>query len=150
MANVERMFQVIVLGGMALSTIPISTSIAGCGGATAEPTRGADSGFPQEGKVESDSGGRDTGFPQEGVDAAGFDSNFPQEPATAVDSGFPQEGLVDSGGLDSGFPQEADPADSGLHADSGFPHEGPDTGSLDSGFPQETTVARDSGGDAEQ
>lgn len=134
MANVERMFQVIVLGGMALVAVPIPTLVAGCGGSIAKP----DSAQPDA--------GHDTGsFPQEGPPS--FDSGaFPQETATQIDSGtFPQEGLVVP--VDSGFPQEGVDA-SGF--DSGFPQEGPamiDSGTMDGSFPQETAVPFDSGQD---
>jgi hypothetical protein len=33
MAHVDRMYQVIVLGGIALAGVPTSLSVAGCGGA---------------------------------------------------------------------------------------------------------------------
>jgi hypothetical protein len=117
MANVDRMFQVIVLGGMALAAAPAASGFAlGCGGAVATPPtpESQDSGFPVEGAQVIDSG-------------AGVDTGFPQETAQALDSGtfadtgvdaFPQEGppqLLDSGSLlDTGFPQEtAQAIDSG-------------------------------------
>jgi hypothetical protein len=112
MANVERMFQVIVLGGIAL--VPVASSATGCGGAVSPATDAGshgdsgggsvDSGFPQEGRPPV----VDSGVPHE----AAVDSGFPQETAVAVDSGngdtaFPQEGPAQ---VDSGFPQECAPS----------------------------------------
>jgi hypothetical protein len=116
----HRMFQVIVLGGVAIATTPA----LGCGGSLAK------AGGTDQGDASSDAG-----FPTEGP--AYFDSGFPVEtaPPSTLDSGFPTEGPADSGfpvetappsTLDSGFPTEG-PA----YYDSGFPTEGPDTGTPD-------------------
>ena len=137
MPNVDRMYQVIVLGGIALAAVPSSWAVVGCGGAVAGPLAKemGDSGFPQEGPAVLDSGA-DT--------FVAFDSGFPQETAQLIDAGvadtgvdvFPQEGpaMIDSGFFDSGFPQEtaqlfdSGPIDTGVDA---FPQEGPPA--LDSG-----------------
>jgi hypothetical protein len=119
MPSVDRMFRVIVAGGVAL-TAAGSGVIAGCGGsdttlATGDGGKGSDGsgsdGFPHEG---ADTGAQD-GFPSEGFPAP---DAFPSETAQQVDSGihdsgkdadaFPQEGPPPlEGGLSDGFPSEA-------------------------------------------
>jgi hypothetical protein len=111
MPTVDRMFRVIVAGGIAL-TATTPGLVAGCGGSTTTPTsdagHGADA-FPAEGPApQADAFPQETGqqldaFPQEGVDArvvdAGGDADvFPQE-GPNVEAGF-----VDAN--DAGFPQE--------------------------------------------
>jgi hypothetical protein len=110
MANVDRAFRVIVLGGIALVAVPTGA----CGGQTkssaADAGSGADASFPDEGIAPAP----DSGFPQEGP----YDPDgFPSETAQIIDSGFapdsfPTEGpamIIDSGSGDAGvdaFPQE--------------------------------------------
>jgi len=137
MANREKMFQVIVIGGMSLIA-PLAAQA--CGGATAPVLPGdeIDSGSRADTgtrPIGQDAGTFDTGFPQEGP--ARFDSGFPSElgPPPAFDSGFPVEGPAL---MDSGFPQDG-PA----QIDSGFPQEGPVA--PDASFPNETATVFDSG-----
>jgi hypothetical protein len=118
MPTVDRMFRVIVAGGIALSTTTPGL-VAGCGGATSTPI--------------SDAGHDADAFPAEGPAQA---DAFPQETAQELDA-FPQEGPV---ALEAG--SDARFADAGGNADA-FPQEGPyfEAGSLDAsdaGFPQET------------
>ena len=117
----DRMFHVIVLGGMGL---------VACGGlATANigapdgSTEAAEDGFPAETKVFSDA------FPNEGKVADVSTDSFPSELPARTDA----------------FPSESDPApDGGVDADA-FPIEGPvhgpDAGDAGDdgpdGFPQE-------------
>jgi hypothetical protein len=121
MPTVDRMFRVIVAGGIALSATTPGL-VVGCGGSTATTV--------------GDGGGAD-GFPTEGPyyqpDA------FPQETAQQMDA-FPQEGtqfdagLVDSRGDEDVFPQEGPPPidagslDASSHGDA----------AAEAGFPQET------------
>jgi hypothetical protein len=137
MANADRMFQVIVVGGFALAA-PLVGTVAGCGSSSSFPNEGPaddaghlDSSFPHEGAETG--GARDTGFPVEGFDAG------------SRDTGFPVEGLpVPESGVDTGFPAEGPPPPADSGADTGFPGEGPQR--LDSGFPQE---GPDTGGPAD-
>jgi hypothetical protein len=105
MKSGDRMFRVLVLGGIALTA---------CGGATASTSSGTDSGTGADSGGGKDSGPGQDGFPQEGpaqVDA------FPSETAQQIDSsvgvdagndtgpdGFPTEGpaMIDSGFVDTG------------------------------------------------
>jgi hypothetical protein len=120
MPTVDRMFRVIVAGGIALSATAPGL-VVGCGGSIGtlpgDGGRGADS-FPSEGP------------PPQQADA------FPQETAQQVD-GFPQEGFYEG---DTGIQV----VDSGVGPDV-FPQEGPnvEAGSFDAagqpeGFPFET------------
>jgi hypothetical protein len=86
MANADRMFQVIVLGGIALAT-PLVGTIAGCGSSS--------SSFPAEGP-------RDAGR----QDAQTQDTGFPVEGQAAFDSGPRGDAAKDSASADSGFPVE--------------------------------------------
>jgi len=113
MKSADRMFRVLVLGGIALTA---------CGGSVTTPSSGTDSGtgqdgFPQEGPAQPDAFPSETAqqvdaFPSEGpayIDA-GVDS--------AADGGsdaFPQEGPapLDSGSDVPCFPQETALADAG-------------------------------------
>jgi hypothetical protein len=131
MKRADRMFGVIVLGGIALTSG--ATPALGCGGTVAAPADagGSSDAFPVEGIAPPPDG-----FPQEGpaeVDA------FPMETAQLVDTGisvdaFPQEGpaMIDSGMAFDGA------VDSGADA---FPQEGPappEAGPVPDAFPQET------------
>ncbi len=123
MPNVDRMFRVIVAGGIAL-TAAGSGVIAGCGGSDTTlaggPGRDAfpDEGFPSDGSAHD-------AFPNEGF---GGPDGFPSETAQQLD-GFPQEGIDaaihDSGKDADAFPQEGPPPlEAGLSdADAGFPFE---------------------------
>jgi hypothetical protein len=119
MSTVDRMFRVIVAGGVAL-TAALPGVVVGCGGSI--------------GNVSGDAGGDHDraadAFPQEGP--AQFDA-FPQETGQQIDA-FPQEGFVEP----DAFPQEG-PAqlDAGLDADTG--DAGADAAAdADAGFPFET------------
>ena len=126
MPTVDRMFRVIVAGGVAL-TAAGSGVVAGCGGSETTITGGGDSGkgpdgvssgdgFPNEGFVAPDAFPQETGqqldgFPQEGIDAAISDSGRDAD-------AFPQEGPnVEAGFVDSSH------SDAGTDADAGFPFE---------------------------
>jgi hypothetical protein len=101
MANVDRAFRVIVLGGIALAAVPAGA----CGGTTASSKdagagvdAATDTGFPQEGIYYPDA------FPSETAEQ--IDSSFPTEgPAMIIDSGTGDAGTGDASGFD-GFPQE--------------------------------------------
>jgi hypothetical protein len=91
----NRMFQVIVAGGIALAAPT-------CGGTVEVASHGATSGgggtggFPEETGVASTGGG---GFPQEGAvsSSSGF-GGFPQEgPAMILDAGLDAPGIFDAG-----------------------------------------------------
>ena len=100
------MFQVIVLGGIALVGAPALPIAAGCGGAISSRSVPADAGNEPT----------DAAFPSE--IAPYMDSGFPQETAPeAIDSSFPNEGpaIFDSGS----------PTDASTTFDSSFPNEGP-------------------------
>ncbi|HEX8795796.1 MAG TPA: hypothetical protein VF765_32825 [Polyangiaceae bacterium] len=111
MKSGDRMFRVLVLGGIALTA---------CGGATTTPGNGTDSGsdgFPQEGPAQVDA------FPSETaqqVDAfVPFDAGQDAGQDTGSDV-FPTEGpaMIDSGSTDVGqdvpcFPAETALADAG-------------------------------------
>jgi hypothetical protein len=106
------MFQVIVLGGLAL-TAGTAFSGAGCGNTETSVDAGSDvDAGPDTGVIEA---GQDVydAFPQEGIDVgppdAGQDAN---------DAFFPHEGPPDTGL----------PIDAGQDAYDAFPHEGPDVG----------------------
>jgi len=113
MPSSDRMFHVIVAGGIALVALPTAAA-TGCGGAVSSTATGDDGGS------QHDAAYRDA-FPQEGFDA------FPQEgPPPPPDSGSVDAGGDGSSQLDAGFDV--------------FPHEGPnieagfyDTGSIDTG-----------------
>jgi hypothetical protein len=130
MADVDRMYRVIVVGGFALAATAPAVA-GGCGGTVAPST-----GFPIEGAQATDAAGGS-------VDA------FPTETATQIDA-FPQEGppYLDAGSdaarigdatSEDAFPQEGPPyLDAGFDAvriidatsEDAFPHEGPN---LDAG-----------------
>jgi hypothetical protein len=113
MANIDRAFRVIVLGGIALAGIPA----AACGGSE-EGSSDAGS-FPQEGPAPLDANFPEEGaqlydaFPSEtatfidgGVDAQNFADGFPQEGPAMIDSGSPDSDVTDATGVTDGFPQE--------------------------------------------
>lgn len=95
----NRMFQVIVLGGISLAG-------PACGSTVKEASQGATSG----------AGGAGGGFPQEGAGGS-----FPQEgfmaPSSSSSSGFPQEGAASSSSTGTG------PFDAGTDAPGCFPDE---------------------------
>ncbi len=121
MPTVDRMFRVIVAGGIALSASAPGL-VVGCGGSVSS--------------LPSDAGHGADAFPTEGP-APGPDA-FPQETAQLVDTGFPQEGLdtsvpfVDGGGDEDAFPQEGPNFEAGSF-DTGAPD-------ADGGFPIETAA----------
>jgi hypothetical protein len=109
MKSPDRMFRVLVLGGIALAAT--SAELQACGGSVATnasdggaPDTSTDTNFPVEGPAFIDSGYVDTSFPQETgqqIDA------FPTEgPAMLLDSGTTPESSTDSGSAFDGFPQE--------------------------------------------
>ncbi|HEX3346045.1 MAG TPA: hypothetical protein VHS09_15785 [Polyangiaceae bacterium] len=115
MPTVDRMFRVIVAGGIALSASAPGL-VVGCGGSVST--------------LPSDAGHGSDAFPQEGPPPYEPDA-FPQETAQLVDA-FPQEG-IDASML----------GDAGSHGDAAqdvspdvFPQEGPnlEAGSFDSSF----------------
>jgi hypothetical protein len=109
MANIDRAFRVIVLGGIALAGIPATA----CGGSEGGSSDAGS--FPDEGEV-FDAGGPEEGlrdaFPSETatfIDAS-FDASadaFPQEGPAMIDSGPPDSDVSDATGITDGFPQEA-------------------------------------------
>jgi hypothetical protein len=109
MGQVDKMFQVIVAGGIALATPAVTAAVAGCGGST---TTASDGGFPTEGPQAAD------GFPQE---TAAQPDAFPQEgPPPQLDSGLVVDASDAAAATDGEtsdapcFPQEtALPLDSG-------------------------------------
>jgi len=113
MANVDRAFRVIVLGGIALAGIP-ATACGGSEGGSSDAGGGSSDTGPDEGAVV-DAGGPEEGlrdaFPSETatfIDAS-FDSApdaFPQEGPAMIDSGRPDSDVSDATGLTDGFPQE--------------------------------------------
>ena len=117
MPTVDRMFRVIVAGGVALAATT-SGLVAGCGGSVSTTASDAGPGadaFPTEGPALPDA------FPQETaqeVDA------FPLEGAPPLDSGFDAR-VVDAGGDEDAFPQEGPNVDAAFFdaSDGGFPHE---------------------------
>jgi len=121
MPTVDRMFRVIVAGGIALSATAPGL-VAGCGGSVATMT--------------SD-GGPDS-FPVEGPPS--LPDAFPQETAQQVDA-FPQEGPpVFEAGSDAGV--DARLGDAGGDQDA-FPHEGPnlEAGFFDTSHPEASSDA---------
>lgn len=121
MPTVDRMFRVIVAGGIALSAAAPAL-VVGCGGSVSS--------------LPSDAGHGGDAFPVEGP-APGPDA-FPQETAQFVDA-FPQEGidasvhLADAGGDEDVFPQEGPNIEAGFFFDTGAPD-------ADAGFPFETAA----------
>jgi hypothetical protein len=126
MRQFEKMFRVIVAGGIALATPATTSELVGCGGTTASVPGDGDGGgaggggFPAEGPVAGGGGGGGGGggFPQEGAGGGGdpYDANFPQEgPAVFPDAGVDAEPLDAADAADAPcFPQEtALPLDSG-------------------------------------
>jgi hypothetical protein len=133
MPTVDRMFRVIVAGGIALAG-GAPALVVGCGGSvsTSASDAGPD-GFPQEtagplrDASSQDAGSDVDAFPQEGppppVDA-GLDGHVADAGAD-VDAWFPQEGPnIEAGFFDTGHPETS----------SG----GGDAAGLPDGFPQET------------
>jgi hypothetical protein len=122
MPTVDRMFRVIVAGGIALSASAPGL-VVGCGGSVSS--------------IPSDAGHGADAFPTEGPPPLA--DAFPQETAMFVDTGFPQEGAqdakgpdVDAGGDEDAFPQEGPNLEAGS-----FDTSAPDA---DAGFPIETAA----------
>jgi hypothetical protein len=130
MKSNDRMFRVVVLGGIALTA---------CGGAVTTSSDAGSDGFPAEGPAPYDASLIDTaqqfdGFPTEGPDTytidagedAGVDAGcFPRETAIVWDGCAPPP---DSGSGDESIPEggttESGATDGGSAYD-GFPQEGP-------------------------
>jgi hypothetical protein len=126
MSSVDRMFRVIVAGGVAL-TAAGSGVIAGCGGSAT--TSIGDSGFPQEGNAPVDGFPQETGYAPDG---------FPSETATQLDANVIEAG--DAGGHDAdadAFPQEGPNLEAGFF-DVGHAEASADASGLPDGFPFET------------
>jgi hypothetical protein len=115
MANIDRAFRVIVLGGIALATIPATA----CGGteegssdAGSSRDEGApgDSNFPEEGAYFDAFPSETAQFVDAGFDAAtdgsAFIDGFPQEGPAMLDSSVPDSNISDATGIADGFPQE--------------------------------------------
>lgn len=119
MPTVDRMFRVIVAGGIALSAAAPGL-VVGCGGSVSttpsDGGHGADS-FPVEGPAQ-----QPDAFPQETAQQA---DAFPQEGPAFVEAGVDAR-ILDSGGDEDVFPQE------GPNIEAGF------LDASDAGFPQET------------
>jgi hypothetical protein len=122
MPTVDRMFRVIVAGGIALSS-GAPGLVVGCGGSVST--------------LPSDAGHGADAFPAEGPAPYPPDA-FPQETAQLLDA-FPQEGIDASvretgGGSDGGgpdvFPQEGPNIEAGIFDAAGQPD----------GFPIETAA----------
>ena len=115
----ERMFQVIVLGGLAL-TAGTALSTGGCGNTqTAFPHEGAADAAPSDAgqdvlvaspQEDASDAGQDAGFPHEGADSAPYDAG------QFVPDASPQEGGSDA----------AAPSDAGQDAPDALPDAGPD------------------------
>ncbi len=129
MPTVDRMFRVIVAGGLALAATAPGV-VVGCGGSVSS--------------LPSDGGHGGDAFPTEGPPPQG-DSSFPQETAQFVDA-FPQEGIdasvrdtgaKDTGGDEDVFPQEGPNLEAGFF-DTGVPST--DAGDQPDGFPFETAA----------
>jgi hypothetical protein len=118
MPTVDRMFRVIVAGGIALAATTPGL-VVGCGGSVSttasDAGRGADA-FPVEGPAQEPDA-----FPQE--TATELDA-FPQEGPAPLDSGFDAR-MRDAGGEEDAFPQEGPTLDAAFFdaGDGGFPHE---------------------------
>jgi hypothetical protein len=119
MNHAEKMFHVIVLGGIALAAPLATMGVTACGGSVTEVGDG-DGGtpFPQETASPMDASARRDG-------ATPLPDAFPAETATQIDATPP--------GFDA-FPQEGPPP----------PPPPPDAGS-DGCFPAETALPLDSG-----
>jgi hypothetical protein len=106
MSTVDRMFRVIVAGGIAL-TAAAPGFVVGCGGSVpTTPATASDGGhgadaFPAEGPAQ-----QPDAFPQEGIDTG----------VNVTDAGG-DEKPVDAGGDEDVFPQE------GPNLEAGFPQE---------------------------
>jgi len=104
----DRMFNVLVLGGIAL------VGASACGGTvSAHADAGSqDSGFPSELPVQGDAAAIDSGFPSEAggmTDSdAGLDTGFPTELPVMVgpDAAASDAAVGDAAGDGSGFPAE--------------------------------------------
>ena len=103
----DRMFNVLVLGGIAL------VGAGACGGTvSAHADAGSqDSGFPSELPVQVDAAAFDSGFPSElggMIGDAGIDTGFPSELPVVVppDAAAGDAAVGDAAGDDSGFPAE--------------------------------------------
>lgn len=102
----DRLFHVIVLGGIGLVGVACGTTVESPGQATGGTSGSTDSGvggFPQEGAIAIVDAGAD-----DAMDA------FPSEGPMMIDAGFPNETdqAADAGAApdaDAGFPQEAPP-----------------------------------------
>jgi hypothetical protein len=134
MPPTDRMFHVIVAGGIALVAVPTAAA-TGCGGAVS--TSAGDAGshpdaFPVEGPAYYDA------FPQEGPPPP-FDAGLDADASQVLDAGsdidaFPHEGPnIEAGFFDTGT------LDTGA-LDSGAGDDASDAASAPDGFPQETAV----------
>ncbi|HEY6459043.1 MAG TPA: hypothetical protein VIY73_02800 [Polyangiaceae bacterium] len=124
MASIDKMFRVIVAGGVALAAAA-PAAVVGCGGSVA--THDGDAGFPQEGPPPPYS---PDAFPSE---TASFVDAFPQETGYAAEASAKDGAVVDAG--TDAFPQEGPSTEAGFF----------DTGALDAGSGNETGADADAG-----
>jgi len=128
MPTIDRMFRVIVAGGIALSATAPGL-VAGCGGSvsTVANDAGPDR-FPVEGPVRQDAGslpetGQGDGFPQEGPPPFEAGVDAPVLDAAGDEDGFPHEGPnIEAGFFDTSQPETGLDNDASAAPD-GFPHE---------------------------
>jgi hypothetical protein len=109
MATIDRAFRVIVLGGIALATVPVGA----CGGVADATDDGGTNGH-SDGGAPNDADMRDA-FPSETgaqLDAANFPDEgvpvdaFPQEGPALIDASVADAAVVDATGIADAFPQE--------------------------------------------
>jgi hypothetical protein len=83
----DRLFRVVVLGGIALTVAPAALVASGCGGSVNQPAEaGTDGGFPQETASFVDAGTEAS--PEASTDGSvdASDACFPQETALSLDA----------------------------------------------------------------
>jgi len=130
MPTVDRMFRVIVAGGMALAATAPGV-VVGCGGSVSS--------------LPTDGGGRGAdAFPTEGPPPQQVDAFFPQETAQFVDASLQQDAtdaavdVRDSGGDEDVFPHEGPNMEAGFFFDTGVPST--DAAAQPDSFPFETAA----------
>jgi hypothetical protein len=129
MPTIDRMFRVIVVGGIALSATAPGL-VAGCGGSVSS--------------LPTDAGRGADAFPAEGPPPQQADAFFPQETAQFLDASLQKDatdagvGIKDSGGDEDVFPQEGPNLEAGFFFDTGVP--GTDAAAQPDSFPFETAA----------
>ncbi|MDP9001196.1 MAG: hypothetical protein M3O46_13930, partial [Myxococcota bacterium] len=131
MESADRMFRVLVLGGIAL-TGAVLAPVAGCSSSSDT----ADAAAPHDGSADTFADAPFDAFPTEGPDAVLLTDGGDAAADSPIEA-FPQEGVSDAGTLPREAGQDAD-ADADAATDAAadaardaFPHEGPDTGAQD-------------------